>query len=109
VRLRDGNSSFDGRVEVLKGGVWGTICDPYFHIQEGDVICRQLGFYGARETFSFAHFPMANNATPIVIPAVYCYGTETQFSDCVGVLQLFSTAHCSHQDDVGVVCLGKVI
>ena len=114
VRLRDGNISsdyntaLDGRLEVLKGGVWGTVCDPYFSVQDGAVVCRQLGFYGAMETFNFAHFPMASNNTPITLSNVFCDGTEVQFSDCSGVLDSQSTAYCSHQSDVGVVCLGKM-
>ena len=107
VRLRDGNSSLDGRLEVLKGGVWGTVCDPYFNVQEGAVVCRQLGFFGARETFSFAQYPMAGNNTPIALSYVFCQGTEAQFSECYGVIDSWSTASCSHADDVGVVCLGK--
>ena len=114
VRLRDGNilldynKTLDGRLEVLKGGVWGTVCDSFFNIQDGAVVCRQLGFYGATKTFNFAHFPMASNNTPIALSYVFCDGTEVQFSDCYGVLDSWSTAYCSHQNDVGVVCLGKV-
>jgi len=105
--LREGNSSLDGRLEVLKGGVWGTVCDPYFNVQDGAVVCRQLGFYGAREAFPFAHYPMASNNTPIALSYVFCDGTEAEFSECYGVLDSWSTRSCSHTDDVGVACLGK--
>jgi len=109
VRLNDGNSSLDGRLEVLKGGVWGTVCDPYFNVQDGAVVCRQLGFYGASETFSFAHYPMASNTTPIALSYVFCDGTEAQFSDCFGVLEPWSTTYCTHENDVGLVCIGKYL
>jgi len=107
VRLRDGSSSLDGRLEVLKGGVWGTVCDSFFNMQKGIVVCRQLGFLGARETFSFTHYPMASSNTPIALSSVLCDGTEAQLGDCYGVLDSWSTASCSHADDVGVVCVGK--
>ena len=109
VRLRDGNSSLDGRVEVLKGVVWGTICDHYFSTQEGSVICRQLGFYGARVTYNYAHYPPATINTPIAISYVHCNGDEAQFGDCYGVYDTFSTRYCTHRNDVGVVCLGELM
>ena len=109
VRLVDGNSSLDGRVEMLKGGVWGTICDYYFSILEGSVICRQLGFYGASATYNYAVYPPASNNTPIAISYVFCSGDEVQFGDCYGVNSSWSTQYCTHQDDVGVVCLSKLL
>ena len=108
VRLVGGNSSLDGRVEILKGGVWGTVCDYYFSTLEGSVICRQLGYYGASATYNYAFYPPATNNTPIATSYVFCYGDEVQFGDCYGVQQSWSTQYCSHQDnDVGVVCLGE--
>ena len=45
VRLMDGLSSYEGRVEVCSGGQWGTICGLYYWgYQEASVVCRQLGF-----------------------------------------------------------------
>jgi len=108
VRLRDGSSSLDGRVEVLKeSGVWGTICDYYFSTVEGSVICRQLGFYGASTTFNYAHYPLASNNTPIALTYVFCSGDETQFGDCYHAHNTWGFHYCTHADDVGVVCLGE--
>ena len=45
VRLTDGPSSNEGRVEVCSGGVWGTICrySRWSYVEAG-IVCRQLGF-----------------------------------------------------------------
>ena len=44
IRLIDGPSSNEGRVEVCNGGIWGTICGNYWRYIEAQVVCRQLGF-----------------------------------------------------------------
>ena len=45
VRLVDGSSPYEGRVEVCNNGQWGTICDRgYWNYQDAMVVCRQLGF-----------------------------------------------------------------
>jgi len=87
--------------------VWGTVCDYYFRLVDGAVICRQLGYYDASAAYNYAFYPPANNNTPIAISYAFCYGDEAQFSDCDGVQQSRSTAYCTHQDDVGVACLGE--
>ena len=44
MRLVDGLSSYEGRVEVCSGGQWGTICNSNWDYREARVVCRQLGF-----------------------------------------------------------------
>ena len=44
VRLIDGVSIYEGRIEVCTGGEWGTICNYNWDSREAVVICRQLGF-----------------------------------------------------------------
>ena len=42
-----GGSGPFGVIEIFNGGAWGPICDEYFDLVDGDVVCRQLGFTGA--------------------------------------------------------------
>ena len=44
MRLIGGNSSAEGRLEVLHDGQWGTVCDKTFYYIEAGVVCNSLGF-----------------------------------------------------------------
>ena len=44
LRLMGGISSNRGRLEILKSGVWGTVCSRHFDAADADVACRQMGF-----------------------------------------------------------------
>ena len=39
-----GTNELEGRVEILIGGVWGTICDNTWNDEAATVTCRQLGY-----------------------------------------------------------------
>jgi len=55
VRLVGDNSSHEGRLEVTRHGIWGTVCDDddAFTDKSAGVVCRSLGFpYVATVTFA---------------------------------------------------------
>ena len=44
IRLVNGSSKTEGRLEVLHDGRWGTVCSQSFGKNDSRVVCRMLGF-----------------------------------------------------------------
>lgn len=43
VRLVNGSTSTQGRLEVCYNNVWGSVCGYNFNAVDGYVVCRELG------------------------------------------------------------------
>lgn len=44
VRLTDGSTQYEGRVEICYNGVWGSICDSNWTPVEANIVCKSLGY-----------------------------------------------------------------
>ena len=44
VRLVNGSTQYEGRVEVCISGNWHSVCDVNWGATDATVVCRQLGY-----------------------------------------------------------------
>ncbi|XP_036986717.2 lysyl oxidase homolog 3 isoform X1 [Artibeus jamaicensis] len=100
VRLKGGAHPGEGRVEVLKAGTWGTVCDRKWDLQAASVVCRELGFGSAREALRGAR--MGQGMGAIHLSEVRCSGQEPSLWKCPH--KNITAEDCSHGQDAGVRC-----
>ena len=100
VRLVNGADGYEGRVEILHEGSWGTVCDDLWDLDDAKVVCRQLEFDGALAALPQSRFGQGSG--DIFLDGVQCNGTETNLKDCkhkgIGV------HYCYHKEDASVIC-----
>uniref|UniRef100_A0A3B4BX72 Lysyl oxidase homolog n=1 Tax=Pygocentrus nattereri TaxID=42514 RepID=A0A3B4BX72_PYGNA len=101
VRLRGGGVVGEGRVEVLKNGEWGTICDDHWNLVSATVVCRELGFGTAKEALSGGQ--LGQGMGPVHMNEVQCSGFEKSVTECQFNMDKDSEG-CSHEEDAGVRC-----
>jgi deleted-in-malignant-brain-tumors protein 1 len=104
VRLRNGEGSNHGMLEVYYSGTWRDVCDDTFGAAAqqafANIVCRQLGFTGTGHQF-LSSFGGGTN-TP-VMDDVVCTGTEPNLSQCA--FAGWNVENCTAGEAVGVRCM----
>ncbi|GCC20106.1 hypothetical protein chiPu_0021267 [Chiloscyllium punctatum] len=102
-RLVGGNDTCSGRLEILLGDTWGTVCDTDWDLQDAAVVCNQLGC-GAAIAAPGGAF-LEEGTGPIWNYIYECNGNEMHLRDC----PVSSSGHqkCSHGNGAGVICSGR--
>ncbi|XP_037394023.1 scavenger receptor cysteine-rich type 1 protein M130-like [Pygocentrus nattereri] len=100
LKLKGGNGSCSGRLEVFYNTEWGSVCDDLWDISDAQVVCRQLGCGPALSADGSAVF--GAGVGPIWLNRVKCRGNEIHLWDCPHSLKKHT--ECSHRQDAGVTC-----
>jgi len=104
VRLRNGEGSNHGMLEVRLSGTWRDVCDDTYDVAAqramANVVCAQLGFTGTGHQFLTAFG--GGSGTP-AMDDVYCTGTETSLAQCP--FAGWNVENCSGSEAVGIRCM----
>ena len=104
VRLVDGSSHNEGRLEVYYRGRWGTVCnDGWDNSYYPNLICAQLGFGSSGITADFGA-----GTGNIFLEKVMCSSNDRILASC-GHFGVGITAQCNQYDDVGIKCDGMLL
>ena len=100
VRLVNGPTEYEGRVEVYYMGIWGTVCDDGWDLNDAEVVCRQLNFGPAIAASGSAAYGQGSDI--IWLEDLNCVGTESDIRNCSH--RGWGVYGCGHYEDVGVRC-----
>uniref|UniRef100_A0A8C3SUG4 SRCR domain-containing protein n=1 Tax=Chelydra serpentina TaxID=8475 RepID=A0A8C3SUG4_CHESE len=103
LRLLNGESRCDGRVEISLRGVWSRVLDDQWDMDDASVVCRELQCEDAEKAYNP---PKSGRGTgPVGLRSVQCAGNETRLTRCN--ISAFEPAQARITEDAGVVCSGS--
>ena len=126
VRLVNGSTDMEGRVEICYNNTYNTICDDFWDELDAQVVCRQLGYHisqGNGICTGIYHFkslleqttgslPVKNaffgqGTGKILLDDLSCDGSEETLLNCTSQSgMLLMSSDCDHSEDAGVKCQG---
>jgi len=103
IRLVNGASELDGRVEVCFGNLWGTICHNSWDNRDAGVICKQL-FGPSFGGYAINGSRFGSGHMPTVVYNMNCNGTEENLMACS--IASFTRSNCNDSTVAGIECYG---
>ena len=92
----------EGRVEILRNNIWGTVCHDYWDQSDAKVVCRQLGLpHGSPAALGSAFFGYGSGT--IWLDDVGCLGHEATLTECNR--RDWGVHNCQHHQDASVICI----
>ena len=104
LRLVNGATVYEGRVEIYHNNEWGTVCDDKFDSRDGEVVCAHLGYGKLEQAYSRAKYGAGSGR--IWLDGLDCYGNEKKLTSCsfdYGYRR-WGYHDCRHHEDAGVRC-----
>nr|XP_055045876.1 deleted in malignant brain tumors 1 protein-like [Misgurnus anguillicaudatus] len=100
VRLVDGINFCSGQVEIFHNGIWGTVCNDGWGIQDVQVVCRELGC-GIPQLGAFQiHY--GQTSKQVWMNNVNCSGQETYLRNCN--FDGWGKSLCNSSENAGAIC-----
>ncbi|XP_048011963.1 scavenger receptor cysteine-rich type 1 protein M130-like isoform X2 [Megalobrama amblycephala] len=101
-RLVNGSHLCSGRLEMIHGNTWGSVCAAAFDQQDAEVVCRELDCGAPVQVLGEDAFGKGD--AQMWTQEIQCRGNESQIQLCP---TLTSHKHnCSSDNNVGLVCSG---
>eukprot|EP00075_Anas_platyrhynchos_P014543 XP_027303796.1 scavenger receptor cysteine-rich domain-containing protein SCART1-like [Anas platyrhynchos] len=102
LRLVNGSTACEGRVEVEVLGTWGTLCASRWDLSDAHVLCQHLGCGFAESIPGGGHF--GRGTGPVWRDSFHCDGTEAHLGQCP--VTALGASPCSQENAAAVICSG---